>query len=300
MAEAINNLKQSLQIRLEDVLTSMPVGVAWADIEEGRIQFVNHRFVELFGYDLQDLGTVSHWIRLAYADPAQGDYVEAFWRRQRRDPLADARQIDEIELDIRCRDGSIKTVLSSKIHLPDEHWALSTFVDITPLKSQENLIKQQALEDPLTGLLNRRAFDSLLAEALAEGRGLALLLIDLDGFKPVNDSLGHHKGDHLLRQVADRLREAMRDGDAICRIGGDEFCVVARGLRDKILAASLAERLIKVVSKPYRLGHVVVKLGASVGLAMCPEDASDAIGLYKHADRALYRAKDAGRGVWSR
>lgn len=301
--EPMNNpflqIKQSLQSRLEDVLTSMPVGVSWARVTDGRIQFVNRKFTAMFGYTLDELSTVNEWIRACYAVPEQADKISRFWLA----PHEAGAGLEEVELAIRCKDGQVKTVLSSKIMLPDEEWALSTFVDITPRKEEEKLIKQQAMEDPLTGLLNRRAFSQMLEARLGrhdERRPLALLLLDFDGFKQVNDSLGHDKGDLLLRQAAERLRQAMRGGDCLCRIGGDEFAVLVDTAGQAGATERVAERIIREISRPFHLQNIVVALSVSVGVAFHPQDARDEKSLFKVADRALYRAKRDGRGRWSR
>lgn len=302
MSDSLIDLKQSLQGKLEDVLTSMPVGVTWANITDGRIQFVNRKFTAMFGYRLEDLGTVSEWISSSYADPEQASRMLDFWQGQQHSPRRAGKGIDEAELQIRCKDGSVKTVLSSKILL-EEGWGLSTFVDITPRKEEESIIKQQALEDPLTGLLNRRAFRQILQESMArsagDGQAIALLLLDLDGFKQINDSLGHDKGDMLLRIVAERLRHAVRDCDSICRFGGDEFCLVVDNVEAAASVERVAERIIREIAKPFHLQNIVVSMSMSAGIAIFPRDATAEDSLFKAADRALYRAKGAGRGIWS-
>ncbi|MGP1609977.1 MAG: diguanylate cyclase domain-containing protein, partial [Burkholderiales bacterium] len=215
---------------IQDVLARMPVGVAWASASDGQILYVNRKFTSMFGYALSDLTTVHTWIESAYANPEQARSIDDFWAHT-LDGSGQAAEIDEVELDIRCKDGRVKTVLSGKIMLPNQTGALATFLDITPRKEKENLIRRQAMEDALTGLLNRRAFSQLMEQRLHEceedaGAGMALLLIDLDGFKSVNDTFGHDQGDALLQKVAERLKLAVRDGDTLCRIGGDEFGVV--------------------------------------------------------------------------
>ena len=303
MSDFLNDVRQSLQSKLEDVLTSMPVGVTWADIRNGRIRFVNQKFTSMFGYRLEDLTTLNEWITNSYAVPEQASRVLQFWQGQQQTARRGGRSIEEVELQIRCRDGGVKTVLSSKVLMAEEGWALATFVDITPRKEEEDLIKQQALEDPLTGLYNRRAFSEALQESMErsslEGQAIALLLLDLDGFKQINDSLGHDKGDMLLRHVADRLRFAVRECDAICRYGGDEFCLVVEGLEAPAAAERVAERIIREVAKPFHLHNIVVSVSVSVGIAVHPRDAGDEDSLFRAADRALYRAKDLGRGGWS-
>ena len=159
-----------------------------------------------------------------------------------------------------------------------------------------------ALHDALTGLPNRAYLAKRLEQALAHARQrdtmLAVLFLDLDRFKHVNDTLGHSSGDLLLRIVADRLRACMRTTDTVARLGGDEFAIIHAPLANVQDAAAFAELIIKALSEPYDLnGHQVIA-GASVGVALSPTDASDSSHLLKMADVALYQAKNEGRGLF--
>jgi diguanylate cyclase (GGDEF)-like protein len=160
-------------------------------------------------------------------------------------------------------------------------------------------IQHLAHHDSLTGLPNLRLFEDRLIQALAVAararRRLALLYLDLDGFKEINDSLGHRAGDELLRTVADRLATSVRGGDTIARLGGDEFAVIQIELRSAPDAAVLAERLMSAAAKPLRVGQQEIVIGASVGIALYPDDGSTADQLRANADVALYSAKAAGR-----
>lgn len=291
---------------LHTVLASMPVAVAWADPETGRIAFVNRKFTQLFGYVLEDLGTVVQWIEQCYADPLQAQATRTFWGAGFQAGSEVSREMSDIELDIRCKDGAIKTVLSGKIMLPQRAGALATFLDITPRKVKESQIRRQALEDPLTGLLNRRAFSEQLQESLrvsiddTETR-VALLLIDLDGFKEVNDKLGHDKGDQLLVKIAERLRQAVREQDVLCRIGGDEFGVILGQVSNEQIVQVVAERILYGIGrKPYSLEGHSVALTGSIGIAFADGETCSEVELFRKADQALYRAKNSGKNGWSR
>jgi len=159
-----------------------------------------------------------------------------------------------------------------------------------------------ALHDPLTGLPNRIFLAERLTESLAEakrdGKLLALLCLDLDRFKQVNDTLGHPIGDELLRVVAERLQGCLRKSDTIARLGGDEFVIVQTPIARAEEAGQLAQRIIDLLSEPYDLQLHQVVISASVGLALAPADATDPHTLLKMADMALYRAKADGRGVF--
>jgi diguanylate cyclase (GGDEF)-like protein len=169
-------------------------------------------------------------------------------------------------------------------------------------RNQENL-KSMAYLDVLTGLPNRRAFNDDLRRFIAEcGRAqgdFALLLIDLDGFKAINDTVGHGAGDAVLVEVAARLRTLIRETDVAARLGGDEFCVILAQPRDTAAVDSACARIIKRLSDPIVLGDRIVAIGASIGVARVPrERATTPDELHKAADMALYEAKRGGRGTW--
>jgi diguanylate cyclase (GGDEF)-like protein len=158
-----------------------------------------------------------------------------------------------------------------------------------------------ASHDPLTGLPNRKVLSertqqSLRADAKS-GHHTGLLLLDLDRFKEVNDSLGHHSGDLLLQQVGPRLRGVLRDGDSIARIGGDEFVVLLAGVVHQELAENIAKRIIDVLSAPFLLDNVSVDVGVSLGVALSPQHGTDFEVLLRHADTAMYAAKASRGGV---
>ena len=163
-------------------------------------------------------------------------------------------------------------------------------VALDTLTEHEAFLRHQARHDPLTGLGNRRTLTELLA---ADGRR-ALLLVDLDDFKPVNDRLGHAAGDELLIQVARRLLAEVRPADTVVRIGGDEFAVVIHD-GDAGAAVPVAERIVAAAGAPFEIAGVSVRIGASVGVSAA-EDAADAARLVREADEAMYRVKQTGKG----
>ncbi|RRS04338.1 GGDEF domain-containing protein [Aquabacterium soli] len=152
--------------------------------------------------------------------------------------------------------------------------------------------------DALTGLANRRGLEHGLRGMLAkagQGQMLALYVIDLDGFKPINDVHGHDAGDEALVMVAQRLKQAVRAGDLVCRIGGDEFVIVAAGLADEQQARLVADKLLACSAKPFVLSQASCHLGMTIGYAVAPLDATDPDSLLKQADAAMYRGKQAGK-----
>jgi diguanylate cyclase (GGDEF)-like protein len=172
-------------------------------------------------------------------------------------------------------------------------------VALSAAARDEQLI-YQAHHDDLTGLPNRALFKERLAReiafALREGRQLALLFIDLDRFKRVNDSLGHSTGDELLEQTAQRISRAMRESDTVARLGGDEFAIILPNIAGTRSVTTVAEQIVRSLSEPFLVGQQESYVSASIGIAICPLDGRDSEELLRKADTAMYRAKDGGRG----
>jgi diguanylate cyclase (GGDEF)-like protein len=167
---------------------------------------------------------------------------------------------------------------------------------------REELLRQQAEIDPLTGLANRAMFERALRRALIrcrdEGGMLAVLFLDLDGFKPVNDQHGHAVGDRILREVAERLRDQLRSYDMVARLGGDEFTVILDKLRSESGASRIAGKLIDSINRPFIRGDLELHIGVSIGIACAPAHGLDFDALMHAADMAMYAAKQAGRNTW--
>lgn len=182
----------------------------------------------------------------------------------------------------------------------DELW-MGAFKDVTATRVAEAQALEQALSDPLTGLAGRPRFherlDAAFGDKRSAGRGHAVMLIDLDRFKAVNDTLGHPVGDALLRKVAVRLRESVRSDDLIARLGGDEFAVLLSPALPQDKLAARGRRIVSALGRPFMIDGHTVSIGASVGIAVSPADGQDPQTLIRNADLALYAAKTAGRGT---
>ena len=175
-------------------------------------------------------------------------------------------------------------------------------LDLSDRKRTEQQMEYQAYHDALTGLANRRLFQEHLTLALAlaarKRRPVAVLFLDLDHFKVVNDSLGHTLGDALLREIATRLRSSVREGDVVARVGGDEFTIVLQELEKKEDAAAMAQRVLRIVAEPIDVDGQRLYVTTSIGIAVHPDDGEDAETLLKNADNAMYRAKAVGRNTY--
>ncbi len=174
--------------------------------------------------------------------------------------------------------------------------------DVSERKQMENTIRQMAYYDSLTGLPNRNLLNDRLAVALANAsrnsQKVAILFLDLDHFKTINDSLGHEAGDHLLQQVSMRIKEILRKQDTVARMGGDEFIVLMPGLTDTDHTAKLAEKILDALAPAFKIGDNELYVGCSIGISVFPDDGMEIKTLLKNSDLAMYRAKEKGRNTF--
>ncbi|WP_454456696.1 EAL domain-containing protein [Thauera phenylacetica] len=210
------------------------------------------------------------------------------------------------ELWNRRRDGSIYPEWLSITAVPGEGEAtcnyIGIFSDITERKEAEARILHLAHHDPLTNLPNRALLNDRLSQSLLQarrdGRGAAVLLLDLDRFKTINDTLGHERGDSLLLEICTRCRRVLRDTDTLARLSGDEFVIVLPDAATADLAADTARRILDAIALPCRLGEHELSITASIGIALFPRDGGDESTLLRNADAAMHRAKEAGRNAF--
>lgn len=234
--------------------------------------------------------------------------VDATNRESILDPMTRATSLNrQVKLPSNCilirRDGYEVSIEDSVAPIHDHKGrvtgAVIVFHDVTAARMLEDKLTHTAQHDYLTGLPNRLLLNDRVTQAIAFARRnmgrLAVLFLDLDGFKNINDSLGHHVGDKLLQSVAGRLHECVRAPDTVCRLGGDEFVVLIQELQLPEDAGAAAERLLKAVADVHSIDQHAIHLSASVGLSVYPNDAKDADTLIKNADIAMYHAKKKGR-----
>ena len=209
-----------------------------------------------------------------------------------------------LELAATRKDGAeIPIELSvSRMRLGADWNAVAMLRDVTVRKRTEEQMRHMARHDVLTGLVNRGTFVELVEQAIALERRddgkFAVLYLDLDHFKDVNDTLGHPVGDQLLQLVAQRLRTTIREADTVSRFGGDEFALIAINISDPMDAAVLADKIVKAINEPFSIQGNEIRIGTSIGIAAYGPDAPDAETLLSNADLALYRAKSEGRGTY--
>jgi diguanylate cyclase (GGDEF)-like protein len=281
-------------LRFAAALDNMTQGLCMLDARQ-RLAVVNRRFTAMFGIGdggalieaaprrLVEAARAANGLPDALGEdlflfPAPGDPADAFSR-----DLPDGRSI---------------TVTRQPV--AGGGW-VATFEDITDRRRAEAKLDHMALHDALTGLPNRVLLRAHLEREVARterGEFLAVLCLDLDRFKTINDTLGHPVGDALLQAVAARLKQCCRDSDIVARQGGDEFAIIQSPAEQPAHATALARRLVEVISAPYQLAEFQVIVGVSIGIAVAPADGRSADEILKNADLALYRAKAEGRGTY--
>lgn len=203
-----------------------------------------------------------------------------------------------------CKDGSRRLLYWATVPQLNPDGSVACLVaagmDVTEQRREKHLLQDMAHRDSLTNLHNRAYFEYRLPEEVAcaerDRSGLALMYVDMDGFKPVNDGHGHEIGDMVLREVAQRLRKGLRQNDVVCRVGGDEFAIILPGVSSIESAAMLAEQVLKWLCQPYEVSQSSHILGASIGIAFWREGMRDVQELVRKADSAMYRAKQSGKG----
>ena len=304
------------QALLQHVVDAAGVGTWNHDLLNGRLQ-CNDRLLGILGYRPGEVDqTATGWARLVHPES------RAQWRAAVAAHLANPELPCRAELRIRRPDGEWAMVLSCGVVVErgadgQPRRMAGIHVDLTEQMQMQVMLRHAARTDGLTQLPNRAAVFEQVQQAVDRarrqpGQGYAVLYMDFDRFKQVNDTLGHAAGDELLRQIAQRLRGALRGGDSIShsrrhlpaaartagRIGGDEFVVVLEGSAGRDEACAVARRLAEVLAAPYQIGGQVVHSSVSIGIVTSEHSANDANTVMRDADTAMYEAKRSGRARW--
>ncbi len=289
-----NNLLDRLSLHAT-VMENATNGIMITD-RDNRIVSINNAFTELTGYTEEEVLGRDPSI-LSSERHGEAFFADMWFALEERGHW-------EGELWNRHKNGELYPEWVSITAVVDHNGELSNYIGIFSLlseqKSTEARLRELANSDPLTGLINRNLFLDRAAQALVSARRnqskTAILFLDLDGFKPVNDSMGHIAGDSVLRDTARRLQDTVRGSDTVARFGGDEFVILLTGLKDAEEAAVVSRKLIEAVSQSLNFNGIECRISASIGISVCPEDAETVESLIKCADVAMYAAKDKGRG----
>ncbi|MCC6474930.1 MAG: diguanylate cyclase [Burkholderiales bacterium] len=266
--------------------------------EAGIIQSVNPAALRMFGYEPARMLGMN--VKMLMPEPyasAHDEYLARYLRTGESHVIGRPREVPALR-----RDGTrfVTEISPFETRVEGRHYFTAILRDLTERRRQEEEIRRLAYHDALTGLPNRMLFYDRLGQVLGQAKraqsGFALLYMDLDGFKAVNDSLGHDAGDELLKAAAGRIRQRLRQTDTVARIGGDEFLVILPGIDDREDIAKIAVEIGAALSAGFHLGEPrqEARVGLSIGIAIYPGDATEADALVKAADTAMYEAKRIG------
>ncbi len=278
---------------LETTLEYMNQGLIMADAS-GVVAVCNRRAIELLELPAQMMAARPRIAEVVEFQKRQGEFPNV----PEKDLATDNVFSDQLMYERRRPNGTLLEVRSAP--LPGGG-VVRTYADITARAAAEELLGIAASHDQLTGLVNRHGFgirrDAAVAAARREGCTLAVLCLDLDRFKAVNDTLGHDAGDQLLVLVSKRMSESARSTDVVARLGGDEFAIILNNT-DLSGAAQISRRMLDSIRAPYSINGETVRIGVSIGVAIFPADANTPEQLLRNADTALFKAKAAGRDTW--
>lgn len=272
-------------------------GILIADADSIIIS-VNPAFTEITGYSAEEV--VGHKPSIIRSNRHGPEFYRALWDTL----LREGHWQGEIWNRRKNGEAFLARLVINQIPGPDGKPAryVSVFNDITEMHQKNEHIRHQAFHDALTGLPNRALLLDRMKHSLEiarrENYHIGLLFIDLDRFKPVNDTLGHNIGDALLQEVSRRLTGCLRSADTVARMGGDEFVIMMERTEDVEDCATLAKKVIATLSETMTVCGHDIQIGASIGIASFPDDGTDAAALMQHADAAMYSAKSAGRGMF--
>jgi len=308
--EKLQKSEESLQRQVAEfqtLLDVLPIGIGIARDPECRVVTANPHLARQLGLPAGANSSLTDpVVELRSLQMMQGGRVLTPAELPMPQAAASGREVVDMEMEA-VRDGHpVATIVGYAAPLFDSsgrtRGAIGAFLDITARKRAEEQVRDLAYHDALTGLPNRLLFQDRLALAVAQAhrhrQGLAVLFLDLDRFKVINDSLGHTVGDRLVREVAARLRTCVREGDTVARLGGDEFTLLLPHVGQAVDAAKVAKKVLDLVRIPFDIDGRELFVTASMGISLYPDDGTDAETLVKNADTAMYRAKEQGRDLY--
>jgi diguanylate cyclase (GGDEF)-like protein/PAS domain S-box-containing protein len=273
------------------ILQKEPYGALLIDTNETFL-YVNPEFTVITGYTTEDVPNGREWFRRAYPDPEYRHKIIATWKAD----IAPRKGVDRV-WSVVCKNGEIKEI-EFRLTFLDDGRIIAMLSDVTERKRTEEELAYRATHDLLTGLPNRMLFKDRFSVAIAQAqrvhKKLAVVFLDLDRFKEVNDTLGHHVGDRLLCAVGNRLSEFVRKTDTVARIGGDEFLLLLAEIDRVEDATAIARKVVESVQDPFVVSGHQIFVTASMGIAFYPDDGNEVDTLVNCADKVMYRVKQKG------
>ena len=273
------------------ILQKEPYGALLIDSDETFL-YVNPEFTAITGYTIKDVPNGREWFRKAYPDPEYRHKTIAMWKED----LTPRKGVDRV-WSVVCKDGEVKEI-EFKLTFLDDGRVIVMLSDVTERKRTEEELAYKATHDLLTGLPNRMLFKDRFSVAIAQAqrfhKKLAVIFLDLDRFKEVNDTLGHDAGDRLLYAVGNRLIDLVRKTDTVARLGGDEFLLLLANIDQVEDVITISQTVQDVLRQPFMVNGQEVSISTSIGIAIYPDDGADADTLVTRADKAMYDAKQRG------
>ncbi len=298
LQQAQNSLLEN-KARLRAVIQHVREGIISIN-PQGIIESANPALEKLFGYSAEEM--LGNNISMLMPEPNRSmhdGYLQRYQQTGIQHVIGHYREVEALHKNGQPFPIELNV---AEMNLEGHQYFVGLIRDISERKEAEEKLTHLALHDPLTGLPNRTQFYDRLEFILSQAQRLksmaAVLFIDLDGFKAVNDAIGHDMGDQVLRDVSHRLNLCIRKSDVVARLGGDEFTVILNNLQNSQLVAPLAEKIIAVINQPVERNGRSCNVGASIGIAMYPGDAENIDDLIRAADKAMYQAKQDGKNTY--
>lgn len=285
---------------LNRMLDALPHAISWASLPDMQIQYGNPAFDQLFGYPSGHFRTAAQLIAEAYIHERQRERLLQHWHAFKFPEDVELISIPDIEIDILSGTGEIRTALHCGMILPRQKVSIAIFKDISGVTHDHRMLREYAFLDPLTAVANRRGLQERWNEeaTLRPGKRLAFIMVDLDNFKPINDTYGHETGDAVLGIAAARLKAVMRDSDLICRLGGDEFGLLLAAPEGQDQLDMICRRIMLSLMTPIHIGPLNLHISASIGGCLYPDHAANQRELLQRADLAMYQVKKTGKSGW--
>ncbi|GBQ30111.1 diguanylate cyclase [Acetobacter fabarum] len=275
----------------QTLFRKVPIGTVVVRLSDSQILLRNPAFRHIAD---DKITTMSALIDTSCVDPKQQEQLRAQVRHAKsRADREDTSELPELVLDLKGADGRIRIVQHYALMFHKQGIAIGIFRDISDIKRKYRALQKDAFTDELTGVGNRRGLMERWNEEIEDdpAQAIGFLMIDLDQFKPINDTYGHATGDNVLRSMARRLRKSVRKSDYVVRMGGDEFGILLPGIESRTMLDTVSNKLLAALRRPVTVDTLKLSLSGSIGGGLYPEDGKDLAAIMVHADQSMYSTK---------